>query len=74
MTALLEMEEFVDNCSAVFMERLGEFAQNKQMFDLGHWLQCYAVGFLPSLAASLYWSLAFVQADLGYYLALGLRF
>jgi hypothetical protein len=43
MTALVEMEEFVDNCSRVFMERLGEFAQNKEMFDLGHWLQCYAV-------------------------------
>ena len=46
MTALVEMEQFVDNCSAVFMERLNEFAQNKQMFDLGHWLQCYAVGLL----------------------------
>lgn len=46
MTALVEMEEFVDNCSKVFMERLGEFAQSKERFDLGHWLQCYAVRFL----------------------------
>jgi hypothetical protein len=52
MTALVEMEEFVDNCSRVFMERLGEFAQKKEMFDLGHWLQCYAVGSLKSPEAS----------------------
>jgi len=46
MTALVEMEEFVDNCSKVFMERFGEFAQSKERYDLGHWLQCYAVRFL----------------------------
>ena len=43
MTALLEMEQFVDTCSAVFMMRLEEFSDSKQVFDLGHWLQCYAV-------------------------------
>jgi Cytochrome P450 len=43
MTALLEMEQFVDNCSSVFVKRLGEFADSKATFDLGHWLQCYAV-------------------------------
>jgi hypothetical protein len=43
MTALLEMEPFVDGCSSLFVTRLGEFADNKSTFDLGHWLQCYAV-------------------------------
>jgi hypothetical protein len=43
MTALVEMEQFVDTCSDIFMTRLGEFADSKNSFDLGHWLQCYAV-------------------------------
>jgi Cytochrome P450 len=43
MTALLEMEQFVDLCSAIFMTRLGEFADKRESLDLGHWLQCYAV-------------------------------
>jgi Cytochrome P450 len=43
MTALVEMEPFVDQCSAIFVKRLEEFADRKENFDLGHWLQCYAV-------------------------------
>jgi Cytochrome P450 len=43
MTALVEMEQFVDKCSAIFMQRLGEFADSNAAFDMGHWLQCYAV-------------------------------
>ena len=43
MTVLLEMEGFVDLCSGVFMTRLCEFAASNETFDLGHWLQCYAV-------------------------------
>ena len=39
MTALVEMEQFVDQCSEIFMTRLGEFADSKKSFDLGHWLQ-----------------------------------
>jgi hypothetical protein len=42
MTALLEMEPFVDQCASVFETRLCEFADTKTTFDLGHWLQCYA--------------------------------
>lgn len=48
MTALVEMEQFVDLCSAIFMTRLGEFAGSKTTFDMGHWLQCYAVRFFIS--------------------------
>ena len=43
MTALLEMEQFVDACSSIFITRLGQFADNKVSFDLCHWFQCYAV-------------------------------
>jgi hypothetical protein len=42
MTALLEMEPFVDQCASGFETRLREFADTKTTFDLGHWLQCYA--------------------------------
>jgi len=43
MTALLELEPFVDSTGEIFMKRLGEFADSKEIFDFGYWLQCYAV-------------------------------
>jgi Cytochrome P450 len=43
MTALVEMEQFVDECTAIFMQRLREFADFNTALDMGHWLQCYAV-------------------------------
>jgi hypothetical protein len=43
MTALLEMEPFVDQCSSIFVQRLGEFANRKESLDMGRCLQCYAV-------------------------------
>jgi hypothetical protein len=42
MSSLVHYEAFVDICADIFMERLNEFADNKQSLNLGHWLQCYA--------------------------------
>ncbi|RAL07996.1 cytochrome P450 [Aspergillus homomorphus CBS 101889] len=42
MSSLLHYEEFVDQCADIFRQRLTEFAQSGQTFDLHHWLQCYA--------------------------------
>ncbi len=36
------MESYISNCVQVFETRLAEFAEKAAVFDLGHWLQCYA--------------------------------
>ena len=42
LTALLEMEQYVDSTTAIFMGQLENFATTAKVFDMGHWLQCYA--------------------------------
>ncbi|PYI08031.1 cytochrome protein [Aspergillus sclerotiicarbonarius CBS 121057] len=42
MTSLIHYEEFVDRCADIFSQRLAEFAQRGESFNLGHWFQCYA--------------------------------
>ena len=42
MTNLVQMEPFVDECSALLVKRFKEFAQAGRQMDIGHWLQCYA--------------------------------
>ncbi|PYH41760.1 cytochrome P450 [Aspergillus saccharolyticus JOP 1030-1] len=42
MSSLLHYEEFADQCAEIVCERLTEFAQSGQTFDLHYWLQCYA--------------------------------
>lgn len=39
LSNLLQSEEAVDSCSTLFLERLSEFAANKEPVDLGAWLQ-----------------------------------
>jgi cytochrome P450 len=39
---LLNFEPFVDRCADIFTQRLAEFSQSGQTFDMGHWFQCYA--------------------------------
>lgn len=53
MTALLEMEEYVSNCVALFGARLGEFADYKQPIDMGLWLQYYAFDVIGEITASI---------------------
>ncbi|KAJ6443734.1 tat pathway signal sequence [Purpureocillium lavendulum] len=42
MSALVHYEGFVDQCSDLFVQRLGEMAKSNIPIDLGHWFQCYA--------------------------------
>ena len=42
MTALLEMEKYVDNCSTMFVDILEGYAERHQLIDLGDYLQYYA--------------------------------
>lgn len=39
MSNVLRSEDFIDNCSRLFMQRLGEFADRSEIIDLGKWLQ-----------------------------------
>lgn len=53
MTSLLEMEYAVDDCSRLFMQKLGEFADKNKTIDLGAWL-CVFYRVVPFLTDKLY--------------------
>ncbi|KAF9771388.1 hypothetical protein IL306_010970 [Fusarium sp. DS 682] len=42
MTNLVQLEPFIDKCSAVLKERLEEFARSGYPLEISHWMQCYA--------------------------------
>ncbi|CEJ60091.1 hypothetical protein PMG11_08677 [Penicillium brasilianum] len=42
MSSLVHYEALVDHCADLFTDRLNEFAENKNTFNLGYWFQCYA--------------------------------
>lgn len=42
LSNVLKSENYINNASALFIKRLGEFADRKETIDLGHWLQMYA--------------------------------
>jgi hypothetical protein len=35
MTTILTLEQYIDNCSALFVKRMGEFADSGAVIDLG---------------------------------------
>lgn len=41
MSTILSLEPYIDNCSALFIKRMGEFADSRTVVDLGDWLQWY---------------------------------
>jgi len=42
MTNLVQLEPFIDKCSAVLRDRLEEFARAGTAVEISHWMQCYA--------------------------------
>ncbi|CBF81681.1 protein CYP5080D1 [Aspergillus nidulans FGSC A4] len=42
MSSLVAYEPYVDNCIAVFKQRLNEISVQGKTVDMAHWLQCYA--------------------------------
>lgn len=42
MSTLVSYEQYVDNCTALLMQRFSELAQSTQSINFYHWLQCYA--------------------------------
>lgn len=43
MSSVLESEEYLDHCSELFMQRMGENADQGAVFDFGEWLQMYTL-------------------------------
>lgn len=41
LSNILRSEEYIDKCSALFMQRMAEYADAGQVVDLGEWLQMY---------------------------------
>ena len=42
MSSLVTYEPFVDDCSRILLQKLTEFALNKEVIDLAKWFQYYA--------------------------------
>ncbi|KAF5967706.1 cytochrome P450 monooxygenase [Fusarium bulbicola] len=42
MTNLVQLEPFIDKCSALLRDRLEEFARSGTSVEISHWMQCYA--------------------------------
>ncbi|KAK8115255.1 cytochrome P450 oxidoreductase [Apiospora kogelbergensis] len=49
MTSLVHYEPYLDECAAIFSQRLLEFSKAGTTINAGHWLQCFAfdvIGFI----------------------------
>ncbi|KAH8896794.1 cytochrome P450 oxidoreductase [Thozetella sp. PMI_491] len=49
LSNVLKSESYIDKCSQMFTERLGEFADTNKVVDLGNWLQMYAFDVIGEL-------------------------
>ncbi len=49
MSSVLESESYIDDSSALFMQRMGEYADSEAVVDLGEWLQMYAFDIVGEL-------------------------
>jgi hypothetical protein len=67
MSSVLDSEVYVDQCSDVFLQRLGEMAQAGQAVDLGHWLQMYAFDVVTELFYGKAFGLMEARQDFGWF-------
>ncbi|KAJ6198573.1 LOW QUALITY PROTEIN: cytochrome P450 [Bipolaris maydis] len=51
MTNLVQLEQFVDECTSILEKRLNEFASSGTSIDISHWLQCYAFDVLGKMTS-----------------------
>ena len=42
LSNVLQSEEYINQCSVLFIQRIGEYADSGRVLDLGEWLQWYA--------------------------------
>jgi cytochrome P450 len=75
MSALLQMEPFVDECTALLHDRFLQCAQSGEVINLGHWFQCYAFDVIGRVTVGLSSSANTVsKADIDFELQVGKRF
>jgi hypothetical protein len=43
MSSVLESEPYIDKCSALFLQRMGEYSDTSDIVDLGNWLQMHVL-------------------------------
>ncbi|KAK4948640.1 hypothetical protein LTR10_012644 [Elasticomyces elasticus] len=67
MSNVLDSEQYVDQCSNLFIQRLGEMAQAGQTVDLGHWLQMYAFDVVTELFYGKAFGLMEARQDFGWF-------
>lgn len=48
LSNVLQSEEYVNQCSLLFIQRIGEYADSGRVLDLGEWLQWYAHAASPA--------------------------
>lgn len=53
LSHLRNYECFVDNNTRILCTRFQEFARAGTVFDLGHWLQCYAFDVITEITVSI---------------------
>ncbi|KAJ9606160.1 hypothetical protein H2200_009121 [Cladophialophora chaetospira] len=49
LTNVLSLESYIDKCTKLFLQRLGEFADSGKAADLGEWLQWYSFDVIGEL-------------------------
>lgn len=52
MSSLVSYEGYVDDCAEIFSQRLGEFSENGQVLNMGHWFQFYAFDVIGAITYS----------------------
>ncbi|KAI1100655.1 cytochrome P450 [Jackrogersella minutella] len=52
MSSLVEYEPLVNECADLFGQRLEEFSRSGELFNMGHWMQCYALDVVGSITYS----------------------
>ncbi len=52
MSSMVHYEASVDECAALFVKRLNEFAESREEINMGHWFQCYAFDVIGNITYS----------------------
>lgn len=43
MSTVLESEQYVDDCTHVLLEKIANASLNKEIMDIGEWIQWYGI-------------------------------
>lgn len=69
MSSILKSEPFIDSCTELFIERMGEYANNGQQIDLAKWVQWYAFDVIGELYFSSMFGFMRKRDDHGGYIS-----